>query len=230
MYIHILARNWLIKKTNREILGFSGKLNRGFFDKEGDPMKVRSKTLRKQVFTSLALAICLTLISGVFLPISSSAKTAKEIDAEVNAALELFSRQVEGGKEFLQAAKGVLIIPNIVKAGLGVGGEYGEGAMRIAGETVEYYNLAGGSVGLQIGAQKANLILVFMQDEALKKFRTSSGWKTGIDGSVTFVDVGEVESLDTVIFNDPIFAFMFGQKGLMANVTLEGAKFTKLVK
>ena len=186
--------------------------------------------MTKRVFTILAFAACLTFISMGFLATTSPAKTAKEINSEVNAALKLFSQHVKGGKEFLNAAKGVLVIPNIVKAGLGVGGEYGEGAMRIGGKTVEYYSLAAGSVGFQIGAQKTNLILVFIQDEVLKNFRKSSGWKAGVDGSVAFIDVGAGKSLDTVNVKDPIVAFMFGQRGLMANATVEGAKFTKLVR
>jgi len=193
-------------------------------------MKKQSMDMTKRVFTILAFAACLTFISMGFLTTTSFAKTAKEINAEVNTALKLFPQYVKGGKEFLNATKGVLIIPNIVKAGLGVGGEYGEGAMRIGGKTVEYYSLAAGSVGFQIGAQKTNLILVFMQDEALRNFRKSSGWKAGVDGSVAFIDVGKEKSLDTVNIKDPIVAFMFGQKGLMANATIEGAKFTKLVR
>ncbi len=173
---------------------------------------------------------CLALVFSFLLAATSYAKTAKKINAEVNAALKLFSQHVNGGKEFLQSAKGVLVIPNIVKAGLGVGGEYGEGAMRIGGKTVEYYSIAAGSVGFQIGAQKTNLILVFMQEEAIKKFRTSSGWKAGVDGSVAFIEVGAGKSLDTVNVKDPIVAFLFGQRGLMANATVEGAKFTKLVR
>jgi len=193
-------------------------------------MKKQLMDMTKRVFTILAFSACLTFISMGFLATTSPAKTAKEINSEVNAALKLFSQHVKGGKEFLNAAKGVLVIPNIVKAGLGVGGEYGEGAMRIGGKTVEYYSLAAGSVGFQIGAQKTNLILVFMQDEALKNFRKSSGWKAGVDGSVAFIDVGAGKSLDTVNVKDPIVAFMFGQRGLMANATVEGAKFTKLVR
>ena len=107
---------------------------------------------------------------------------------------------------------------------------YGEGALRIGGKTVAYYSLAGGSVGFQIGAQKTNLILVFMDEEALKQFRRSSGWKAGLDGSVAFIDVGTGKSLDTLSFQDPIVAFVFGQRGLMANATVEGAKFTKLAR
>jgi lipid-binding SYLF domain-containing protein len=193
-------------------------------------MKKRSMDMTKQFSKPLAFATCLVFIFSLFLVEVSSAKTAKEINSEVNTTLKLFSQHVKGGKEFLNAAKGVLVIPSIVKAGLGVGGEYGEGALRIRGKTVGYYSIAAGSVGFQIGAQKMNLILVFMQDEALKKFRTSSGWKAGVDGSVAFIDVGKEKSIDTVNIKDPIVAFIFGQKGLMANVTVEGAKFTKLVR
>jgi len=186
--------------------------------------------MKKRILTILVFFACLTFISGISLVTTSYAKTAKEINAEVNSALKLFPQHVKGGKEFLNAAKGVLVIPNIVKAGLGIGGEYGEGALRIGGKTIEYYSLAAGSVGFQIGAQKTNLILVFMQDAALKNFRTSSGWKAGVDGSVAFIDVGKGKSIDTVNIKEPIVAFMFGQKGLMANATVEGAKFTKLVR
>jgi lipid-binding SYLF domain-containing protein len=160
----------------------------------------------------------------------SYAKTAKEINGEVREALTLFYKQVNGGEQFLKASKGVLVIPNIVKAGLGVGGQYGEGALRIGGKLVEYYSIAAGSAGLQIGAQKMHLILVFKQDEALKKFRSSSGWKAGVDASVAFVDVGAEKSLDTVKANEPIVGFVFGQKGAMAAAAVEGAKVTKLAR
>jgi lipid-binding SYLF domain-containing protein len=193
-------------------------------------MEKRLSRMNKKTFTLMVFATCLTLVLSLFLVTTSSAKTAKEINGEVSEALKLFSQHVKGGKEFLNASKGVLVIPNIVKAGLGVGGEYGEGALRIGGKTVEYYSIAAGSVGFQIGAQKMNLILVFMQNEALKKFRTSSGWKAGVDGTVAFIDVGKEKSLDTVNIKDPIVAFVFGQKGLMAAATIEGAKFTKLVR
>jgi lipid-binding SYLF domain-containing protein len=193
-------------------------------------MKKETTDRANRVFRGLVLAVCITFIFSLFLAEVSVAKTAKEIDSEVNEALNLFSKQVKGTKEFLNKAKGVLIIPNIVKAGLGVGGQYGEGAMRIGGKTVAYYSLAAGSVGIQIGAQKTNLLLVFRQDEALKKFRAGSGWKAGVDGSVAFIDTGAGKSLDTMNMNDPIVAFLFGQQGLMASAIIEGAKFTKLAR
>lgn len=179
---------------------------------------------------TIFLATGIILVFVLSSPSAAYGKTAREIEAEANEALKLFERSVKGGKEFLQAAKGTLIIPNIIKAGFGVGGEYGEGALRMGGKTAEYYSLAAGSIGFQIGAQKMNLILVFMEDEALRRFRASSGWKVGVDGSVTFIDLGKRGSIDTVNIRDPIVAFVFGQKGLMASATIEGAKFTKLVR
>jgi lipid-binding SYLF domain-containing protein len=193
-------------------------------------MKRETTVTTRRIINVFIIAVCSTLIFCLFLAEVSKAKTAKEIDSEVNEALNLFTKQVKGAKEFLNKAKGVLVIPNIVKAGLGVGGQYGEGAVRIGGKTVAYYSLAAGSVGLQIGAQKTNLVLVFRQDEALKKFRASSGWKAGVDGSVAFIDTGAGKSLDTMNVNDPIVAFLFGQQGLMASATIEGAKFTKLAR
>jgi len=193
-------------------------------------MEKRSMDMAQRVFTALVFVACSTFISGVFSARVCEAATAQEINAEVSAALGLFTKQVKGADEFLGAAKGVLVIPNIIKAGLGLGGEYGEGALLIGGKTVEYYSLAAGSIGLQIGVQKRNLILVFREEEALKKFRASSGWKMGVDGSAAFINVGAGKSLDTISSNDPIVAFLFGQKGLMANATIEGAKLTKLVR
>jgi len=193
-------------------------------------MKRSTIDTTKRTFKVFISATCVTFVFSLFLAEVSMAKTAKEIDSEVNEALRLFPKHVKGAKEFLNTAKGVLVIPSIVKAGLGVGGQYGEGALRIGGKTVAYYSLAAGSVGIQIGAQKTNLVLVFRQNEALKKFRAGSGWKAGVDGSVALIDTGAGKSLDTMNVKDPIVAFLFGQQGLMASATIEGTKFTKLVR
>jgi len=124
----------------------------------------------------------------------------------------------------------VLIFPRVYKAGFVFGGEYGEGALRIDEKTVDYYSTAAGSWGLQIGAQKKTVILVFMTSKALEKFRTSSGWEAGVDGSVALVDIGAGDALNTTNIKNPIVGFVFGQKGLMANLTFEGSKYTKLDK
>jgi lipid-binding SYLF domain-containing protein len=193
-------------------------------------MKKRTTDMTNRVFRGFVFATCLTFVFTLSLTDVSIAKTAKEIDSEVDEAMSLFSKQVEGAKGFLNTAKGVLVIPNILKAGLGVGGQYGEGALRIGGKTVAYYSVWAGSVGLQIGAQKTNLVLVFRQDEALKKFQAGTGWKAGVDGSAAFIDAGTAKSLDTMNFRDPIVAFLFGQRGLMASAVIEGGKFTKLAR
>jgi lipid-binding SYLF domain-containing protein len=182
-------------------------------------------------FCTVALsAACLTLILGAVFASAAHAATAKEIDVSVDVALERFNTEVKGGKEFLKSAKGVLVFPKVYKAGFVVGGEYGEGALRIGGKTVDYYSTVAGSWGLQIGGQKKTVVLVFMQDEALKKFRGSSGWKAGVDGSVALITVGAGEAIDTTTIKDPIVGFVLDQKGLMANLTLEGSKYTKLKK
>ncbi len=158
------------------------------------------------------------------------AAPADKIDAKVDAALERFHKEVKGAAEFLQKAEGVLVFAGVVKAGIGIGGEYGEGALRIGGKTVDYYSIASGSIGLQFGAQKKDIIMVFLEATALQKFRESSGWKAGVDGSVALIDIGAGKTIDTVNVKAPIVGFVVGQKGLMVNLTLEGSKISRLKK
>jgi len=165
---------------------------------------------------------------AVALPGVVAAKTAAEIDAEVDAALEQFYNEVKGGKEFLAASRGVLVLPQVIKAGIGVGGEYGEGALRIDGETADYYATAAASIGLQFGAQAKTVVICFMQQEALDKFRGSTGWEVGVDGSVALIQLGAGGSIDSTTIRDPIVGFVIGRRGLMFNISLEGSKFTKL--
>ena len=193
-------------------------------------MKVRSMEKIERTCKTAALPVMLTLILCALLTNTSYAATAKEIDVSVDVALERFYNEVKGGKEFLKSAKGVLVFPGVFKAGIGIGGEYGEGALRINGKTVDYYNTAAASIGFQLGAQKKAVILVFMADDALKKFRDSSGWEAGVDGSVALVKLGAGGTIDTTSIKDPIVGFIFGQKGLMYNLTLEGSKYTKIRK
>jgi len=164
------------------------------------------------------------------LPSISQAKTAREIDASVNAALNRFTKQVRGAREFLQTAKGVLVLADVLQAGIGVGGEYGEGALRIRGKTVDYYSIAAASIGFQFGAQKKDIILVFLQDQALRNFRAKDGWQVGVDGSVVLINLGAQASIDSTKLNQPIVGFVVGQRGLMYNLTLEGSKISKLRK
>ncbi len=177
----------------------------------------------------IALLAAVLLVLGVAAE-TASAKTAAEIDASVNASLDRFYKQVKGGKEIAAKAKGVLVMPNVVKAGLVVGGEYGEGALRVGGKTVAYYNLAAGSVGFQIGGQAKDIVILFMTEAALNQFQASKGWEAGVDGNVALINVGGGQRTDFTKLKDPIIAFVFDVKGLMADISLKGAKFTKISK
>ena len=194
--------------------------------------QVRPRPAGRSGFDSAkaSLPLLLALLLAAWIPAESHAATAREIDVSVDVALERFTREVQGAQEFLKNAKGVLVFPSVFKAGFMVGGEYGEGALRIDGRTVDYYSTAAASFGLQVGAQAKTIILVFMQQEALDSFRKSEGWKAGVDGSVALVTTGVGGAIDTENIKDPIVGFVFGQKGLMANLTLEGAKMTRIQK
>ncbi len=157
------------------------------------------------------------------------AKSKAEIDAGVDAALKRFDEEVFAAKDMLKKAKGVLVFPSVIKGGIGIGGEYGVGALRINGKSVEYYNTISGSIGFQLGGQVKSIYMLFMEDGVLRDFRQSEGWKAGVDGSVALITIGADGSVDTTKTNEPILAFVLGQKGLMYNLTLEGSKFNKII-
>ena len=153
-----------------------------------------------------------------------NAQSKAELDAKVEAALAQFRKDVGSADMYLKESKGVLVMPDVGKAALLVGGEYGRGALRIDGKDVAYYRLKGGSLGLAIGAEKFDMILVFLSDEALAKFRESRGWKVGADAAVTVVKSGA--ETDTFEMHKPILAFIVGQKGLLAGISVEGVEFS----
>ena len=178
-------------------------------------------------FKVLAIVLAL-LVSSFAITQYAEAKTAGEINASVNAALNRFYKQVGGAKEFMAQAKAVLVMPNVTKAGFFAGGQYGEGALRIGGKTAGYYNLVAGSFGFTFGAQRMDIIIAFMTDEALQGFRKVDGWEIGIDGNVALITIGAGTRLDTTTARDPIVGFVFDAKGLMADLSLKGAKFTRI--
>ncbi len=124
----------------------------------------------------------------------------------------------------------MLVFPSVVKAGIGIGGEYGEGALLVKGKTAGYYNVASASIGFQLGAQARSQIILFMTDKVLADFRSSDGWKAGVDGSVALATLGAGGAVDSETAKAPIIGFIFSNKGLMYNLTFEGSKITKLDK
>ncbi|MFQ5432352.1 MAG: YSC84-related protein [Nitrospinota bacterium] len=153
---------------------------------------------------------------------------ALKIDADVKKALERFHEKVKNSNELIAASKGLLVFPSITKVGLVFGGEYGKGALVIDGGIVDYYSSKSLSFGIQFGAQSKTVILLFTTDEALAKFRKSRGWKVGVDGSVVVAKLGVGGAADTNTLKKPIVGFVFGLKGLMLDVSLEGSKIKKL--
>lgn len=158
------------------------------------------------------------------------AASKEEIDIKVKGSIEKFKEEVTGGKEFLEKAEGVLVFPDVIKAGFGIGGGTGGGALLIKGKTVDYYNTSSASIGFQLGLQFKTVVLVFLKKDALDKFRNSSGWEAGVDASVAIIKLGAGADINTVNITDPIVGFVFSNKGLMYNLTLEGSKITKLNK
>lgn len=181
-----------------------------------------------KIFYSVTRSI--SLLVAVLLTSTVLAASASKIDRESNKALETFRDDVNGAQVFLDQAAGYLVFPRVIKIGVGIGAETGEGALRVGGQTVAYYRTTSGSVGLQLGAQAKSIVIAFMTRASLQKFRESSGWKVGVDGSVALIDIGAGKTIDSNNIKDPVVGFIFGSKGLMYNLTLEGSKFSKLDK
>ena len=175
--------------------------------------------LRSTLFTALVFSLLFST--------AALAETAAQIDAKADKVLELFKKK-HGAAKFLSELQGYMVFPSVLKGGFFVGGEYGEGVLRIKGRSVQYYSIASGSVGFQMGAQKASYIIAFASQRALENFRRSNGWEAGVDGAITVVKWGAGKDIGSISFEKPIYAFVFNSKGLMGSLSLEGTKFTKI--
>jgi lipid-binding SYLF domain-containing protein len=151
-----------------------------------------------------------------------------EIDAHVKAALNRLYASNEGARTLGQKAKGILVFPNIHKGGFMIGAAYGEGALLVNGKTKGYYSSASASYGLQIGVQRFSYVLFFMTDSALQYLDKSSGWEVGVGPSVVVADEGFGTKATTTTLRAEIYAFIFGQEGLMAGLGIEGSKITRI--
>ena len=170
----------------------------------------------------------LALLAALCLAPRAHAASGPELDASARATLEDFFREVWSGRELANKAVAILVFPTIIKAGFGIGGEYGEGALHIRGRTAGYYNIISGSIGFQFGAQARSVVIMFMTDAALAGFQRTDGWKVGVDGSIAIITVGAGGQIDTNSVRSPVVGFIFDQKGLMYNLTLEGSKISRI--
>jgi lipid-binding SYLF domain-containing protein len=159
---------------------------------------------------------------------AAMAASKEEIDAKVQEAIENFYKHTSAGRRLADKAAGMLVFPDVIKAGIGIGGEYGEGALLVRGGTVAYYSVASASIGFQLGAQVKSQIVLFMNQKVLDQFRKSQGWQAGVDGSVAIATLGAGGEINTDTMKEPIIGFIFSNRGLMYNLTLEGSKITRI--
>jgi lipid-binding SYLF domain-containing protein len=178
-------------------------------------------TLKMMVIGLLAGSVSINL------PPAHAASAAK-INGWVQESLSDFNHDVKDGYQVLNKAKGVLVFPHVYQGGFVVGAKYGEGALLVHGKTVDYYSIAGGSFGWQLGGQRKSIIICFMDSDVYKKFRNSEGWQFGADAAATIVDVGKEGSINSENLDKPVLAFVVDEKGLMANLSLEGTKISKI--
>jgi lipid-binding SYLF domain-containing protein len=177
----------------------------------------------KVVMMSLLLVTGLSLVATPAL-----AASAAEIDKEVALALEKLYAASPAAVELAKVSKGVLVFPDVVKAGLIIGGQYGEGALLVDGKTAGYYNTVAASYGLQAGAQSFGYAMFLMNSDSLAYLNKSEGWEVGIGPTVVVMDEGLAKSLTTSTAKEDIYAFIFGQKGLMAGIGIQGSKITRI--
>ncbi|MBL8658337.1 MAG: hypothetical protein JNM75_01125 [Rhodospirillales bacterium] len=176
----------------------------------------------------------LTAVAGaaVAVAISTSgamaAQTGAELTAAVQKTLATCYETVKTCKEFGNKASGILVFPEVTKAAVGVGGEYGEGALVIGGKPVAFYSTTAASIGLQLGAEQRSQVIMFLTDESLKKFQNSDGWEVGGNAGITVIDTSKAGSIDAKSMTDPVVGYIFSAKGLMADLSFEGQKISKI--
>ncbi len=195
----------------------------GHTKQEGD------SRLRARV-AALALAFAMPLLIGGA-PIQAQAAgnaAAAQLSKDSLAALNKLYATVPAAKALGPKAHAILVFPSVTKAGLGIGGQYGEGALFQKGKAVAYYSTAGASYGLQIGVQKYGYALFLMNAQALAQLDKAEGFEVGVGPSVVLVDEGMAKNTTTTTLKDDIYAFVFAQKGLMAGLGVQGNKITRI--
>jgi lipid-binding SYLF domain-containing protein len=185
--------------------------------------------MQEATVTSRITSIGVTFAAlGIAIGGFAMAATTADIDAGVAGTLDRFYAQDQTHRDLTQKAAAVLVFPRVTKAGAGVAGEYGEGALQVNGKTVGYYKETGASVGATLGAARHSEVILFMTDEARDRFMHSHDWSVGADTGVAMVHKGASAQYDTDTLHKPVLAFVFGEKGLIADASLEGAKITRL--
>ncbi|MDG2473866.1 MAG: lipid-binding SYLF domain-containing protein [Paracoccaceae bacterium] len=184
-----------------------------------------NKIKRRDFFAGALITIPLMNCSN-----NTITKLGSDIDREAANAMALLYEINPDTQSIFERAAGVLIMPSITKASFGIGGAYGEGVLQIKGAPIDYYSVASASYGIQLGALKYSHVLFFMTQESLRDFRTVDGWEIGADAEVTFKEKGYSYGISSNTVTKPIYGIIFGQVGVMAGASLEGAKYSRLIR
>jgi lipid-binding SYLF domain-containing protein len=177
---------------------------------------------------SMPRRLCLALLSASIIPSFAWAADRSALERDARTALQQLSSRVPAAKSLSQSATAVLVFPTITKAGLGIGGQYGDGVLFKGGKVAGYFNTSGASYGLQAGAQQYGYAMFLMNDKAVAALGANEGFEVGVGPSVVLIDEGKAKTLTTTTAKDDIYAFIFGQKGLMAGMGIQGNKITRL--
>jgi lipid-binding SYLF domain-containing protein len=181
--------------------------------------------IMKKLFSIAAIGAALSLTMGTVL-----ADTKPELDLSVHETIKAFDALNPHNRELLRSAAGTLVFPRVTKAGAGVAGEYGEGALRVGGKTIGYYSVSSASIGLTLGAAQHSEVLVFTTPESLNQFTSSKGWSIGADTGVAMISKGGGGNYDTDTLKKPVVGFVFAEKGLIGDASLEGSKIDRIEK
>jgi lipid-binding SYLF domain-containing protein len=180
---------------------------------------------------SLVVLVFLAAAAAAFVaPAPAVAATAAQLTRDAQAALNSLYAKNPGAKSVGQQAVAVLVFPSVTKAGLGVGGQYGEGVLFRGGKATAYYNTAGASFGMQAGAQQYGYAMFFLNEATLSYLNKSEGFEVGVGPSVVVADEGFAKSTTTTTAKDKVYAFIFDQKGAMYALGIQGNKITRIQK
>lgn len=193
-------------------------------------MKTHGKENQIKGAMQRVLQVGIIMVMAVILltlPRIALAATAESIDLDVDNALQKLYQTTPAAKDLSNIAQGILVFPSIIKGGLIIGGQYGEGALRVGEKTTGYFKTVSASYGLQVGAQSFGYALFFIDSKSLDYLKKSSGWEIGVEPNIVIVDEGVARSLSTTTVKSGVYAFFFDQRGLMAGITIQGSKITE---
>ena len=181
-----------------------------------------------KTFPTVSKVLLTAAFVASLLPATAWAADRAALEREARAALQKLTSTVPAAKSLSSSATAVLVFPKVTKAGLGVGGQYGDGVLFRQGKVAGYYNTSGASFGLQAGAQQFGYAMFMMNDKAVSALSANEGFEVGVGPSVVVIDEGKAKTMTTTTVKDDIYAFIFGQKGLMAGLGIQGNKITRL--